>query len=567
MKKTLLSIILPLLFITTSKSQVIPNNNFNGGIKAACDFNSSHIIYTFKEWEGYQTYDSLWWGLRDTASCFDIADTANSNHYGKIYYDEVNKNESVFIHSRLTDSTTIALDTNQIYQLSLDFLTSTGDYSLIDTSGNCPDNLCSGLQIGIQIPDSFGTGKTMRWYSGKLKSGGFGGTRFESCFPTEKFVNGNNLRELIIKYTTTGTIPAGFNIQPYSINIEYPYYVQQLRSIDAYNKVSNRHYEAYLAGFEDYLLMYTDTTYPSPAHQSYVDAQPNPNTLTQDTVDVIVDYSSFLSVQPYTQLRGGLISGSTTLRHTVNLINYGDMCIPFIDVVMQDGNNFIYRSGNVEMAGEKTCMQFTKGSKLIVDENAVFNYGIGGQGILAITTGGTIEIRKNAEFVIHNTLAINEGRGYATPQQIYMTLNPGSKLTFVQGSHINNKYSIDHKMRLNIYMKGGVLDDSGLPESERYLINCIYDSPLEELQANLRIYGNPFSDRLLFSFLIAEQANFRASLYSIDGKLIETNDLTAQRGINYYDWDMNFISNGIYLLKIETDAGTVSARILKMKIK
>src|SRR4051794_22089168 len=123
MKKTLLlTTSLLFLFICASSQIYLPNNYFDGGIKVPCDYDSSHKIYTFKEWEGYQTTDSLWWGPRDTTACFDIADTIGK--YGKIYYDEVNTDESVFIHYRFNDSNAIELDTNNIYDISLNFIPS-----------------------------------------------------------------------------------------------------------------------------------------------------------------------------------------------------------------------------------------------------------------------------------------------------------------------------------------------------------------------------------------------------------------------------------------------------------
>src|SRR5712671_5075734 len=137
MKKILLftSSLIFIFSCASSQNVNLPNNSFSGGIKVPCAYDTGHKVYTFKEWEGYQTTDSLWWGPRDTTACFDIADTIGK--YGTIYYDEVNTDESVFIHYRFNDSNAIELDTNNIYEISLYFNPKNNDYSKIDTAGNC----------------------------------------------------------------------------------------------------------------------------------------------------------------------------------------------------------------------------------------------------------------------------------------------------------------------------------------------------------------------------------------------------------------------------------------------
>ena len=494
-------------------------------------------------------------GLVDSNSCFNIADTA-SGCCGKIYFDEVNPNEAVFIRYKFNGGT-IPLDTSGVYKLTLDAYPS--NFNSIDTSGNCPDNLCTGVHIGIQIPDSMGTGTAMRWYAAKYAYDPFAGFQIVGCFPTEKFINGNNISSLIIKFTPGSVSPGDFFSFSH-VKLESSVFVERIYHIDASFTIGPQHYQKSLSYFADNLLMYNDSTYPSPTHNSYVDAQPLPNTSTRDTIDVMVGSFSFLTMQPYTQLRGGFVNGSTVLRHIVNLIVYGTVCIPFIDVIFQGGNSFIYRSGKVDMAGPNSCMLFTGGSKLVVDDHATLEYGKGQQGFLALLPGGTIDIRQDAELKIFNTVMLAGGSG----QQIFMELNRSSKLTFMPGSHLKNTYSVAHTMHLNVYMKGGTLDDSGLPEAERNLINRIYDTASDQLEDNIHLFNNPIGSSLNFSFVFDHPSTFNAMVFSAEGKPVNEHTFIAQKGINYYNLDLVQLPNGVYFLKLETDQGVVARKFIKI---
>jgi hypothetical protein len=241
----------------------------------------------------------------------------------------------------------------------------------------------------------------------------------------------------------------------------------------------------------NYLIMH-DQTYPTGFNQTYVDVYPTPNVSTVSTVNLQFDPWTSLTLQPWTNLRGGYVLGDTT-RHKINLIlNGGNICMyPVFEIMFNEGDQFTYKKGHVDLEGSNSCFQFLRGASLNVSRNAVFHYGHPGTGILLLREGATINIAENAEMIIHNNLIFLENNYATMPGQIYMTLNEGSKLTFANGSRIKNDWSINKAMKLNVYMKGGILDDSGLPDSDKLKINRIYDSPADELADNFRISQRP----------------------------------------------------------------------------
>ena len=103
-------------------------------------------------------------------------------------------------------------------------------------------------------------------------------------------------------------------------------------------------------------------------------------------------------------------------------------------------------------------MQFGESSKLIVGDNARLDYGFNGVGNLALRSRSSIEIGEGAELHINNNVMLFEYKYDSEPEQIYMTLNKGSKLSFGELAHIGNDYSMGGLMKLNIYMKGGEVD-------------------------------------------------------------------------------------------------------------
>ena len=555
-----LYLLITALFISlTTFAQIVPNSYFANPVTINCPLDTTHSIITFAEWEAYQTSNDLWNGTKDSSHCFDIDNPAN--FYGsRILLSQSDSTHAVFLRLKLDGTNRILLDSNSLHKLDFDSYPSQGLH--LDTGNACPDGYCSGVLVGVEIPDSAGTGTAMRWYDAGIVGG-----KLRFCFATEYFPQGNYLRELIVKIRA---LPGSYNdsLLIYNLSIENlssSLAVAQFfdsSSVLPYN-ISQFQYMLYNSfSANNYLVMHNQT-YPSVANVTHLDFYPVPNTVIQSQVDITVDYFASLNFQPFTDLRGGLVLGDT-IRHTINLIlQGGNICMyPFIERIHLDHDQFTYRSGAVDFEGHSSCMLFARGGTLRVDDGAEFHYGSPGKGILALKTGANIEIGKNAALIIHNTVMMYEFFTDNGPQQIYLSLKRGSRLVFAKGSRLSNQYSKDGTMKLNVYMKGGELDDSGLPENERQLIRRIYDIPDKDDDNNLTLFSNPFNGNLDYSFIGAKGKSFEELIFDIQGKQVHNASQVCREGVNFYTVNIGNLSKGIYFLKLEMSDGKTAMRKL-----
>lgn len=561
MKKLYTLIVIPFLCSWQLSAQnLIPNGYFQNPGNQVCPLDSNQQIITFNEWEAYQTLNDEWWGPRDSSICLDLASNLTSSG-GIIKLNQVDLNRRVFVRAKLDSTTAIPLNSNNLYMVEPYTYQSPG--VVWNFGDSCVDGYCSGLMIGVQIPDTAGNLNEMRWYEGKVPSyQGF-------CVPTEYFSNGNFLREVIFKLKIESFDDPQDVVGIQSVNfMDFSF---NATSIFSNTDLSPFYWGvpySYTFQFSNYMFMH-DATYPSDTNVTYIEFSPIPNTIDSQVVNIRFDISTYL-LQPFTQLRGGLLDGDSIRRHSINIQLFGGdtVCMyPAVELVSEGGNQFTYHGGNVRFEGKGSCMLFGKGGKLVIADGATMNYGKedNNVGMMALKTGGTIEIGKNAELVINNHVEMYEYWQEEVPNQIYMTLGEGAKLTFGKGSRLRNTYSKDGTMKLNIYMKGGVLDASGLSEKDRELINLIYDNPAAELESNITIYENPFKDNVHFSVVANEGDELSVQVYGLSGRLIYSQSgKAALQGMNFFNFDIGDARSGAYILKVESGVVAVSKKIVKL---
>lgn len=562
MKKHLLLYFFCAISITLTAQQ-LPNNLFANPMTYLCPYDSTNFN-GFDEWVGFQTADSSYWGVRDS-HCTEIASPPAQEL--SVFLDGGITTHPTFVASKLDSLNAVLLDSNGLYKVTLDLYANDSLRLLLGSS--CPEGLCSGMQLGIGIPDSSGSGTIIRWYAGSGTLD-FSGTtlRVEFCFPTERFVNANRIRHAYLKFTPYGTNP-GVIATAYYVQIEdMKFFTEGVRAIDATFNGSN--YEFHLSPFSNWacfcpnkLMIYTASTYPQASQLSYVDVTPSPNVPTQQTIDLYVDWDATLMFQPFTELRGGLVQGDT-IRHHVNLINNGGtLCTyPFIDLHFENGDGYTHRAGKLDMQGPNACMQFGKGSALTVESGARLDYGRPGHGMLALRSGGKVVLKHNAELVIHHILAFGEYRWEDSPQTFEVHLQPGSKLVFGPEAVLTNGLTAFPEVsRLDVYMEGGTLDDSNLAPQERALIRRIYPSAHEELASNLQILGNPFGEHLECTFLSDRVMPLELELITLDGRIVAQTSQMAEKGVNRILWPQPDLANGTYLLRLRTPYATCTKKV------
>ena len=563
MKYLIAAFLLAFSFSSHAQFNVVKLPAFDTTSKA-CANNPGKKIITFKQWEGYQTLNNKWDGPRDTSACFNIA---RNNYDPSIDFAEVQNDKAVFIRAMLNDSNKIALDSNELYHYRVYFYFPSELIGKIDTSANCPDNVCSGVLIGIQIPADSGKGTAMRWYPAKLNSIT---QEVNLCISTERFPKGNFLREIIYILKPLQSLSIGrASIYNY-YGFQYSRFkLLQIRKIEA-PLVGNKYiFDPRNLPVQSWknnlLLMYNDSTYPSAQNLSFVEVQPTPNTVEVQNVEILLNYDYTLNSQPFVRLRGAKTLADST-RHNFTIINKGgDLCWKqdFVEVLLFNGDSYIHRSGNIEFEGKSSCFMLGHGGKLHVDDNSYLMYGRGGSGVLALKTGALLEIGRNATLEIGNTVQMLEFPWEKEAQQIYMSLDKGATLRFVKGAKLSNKYSKDKTMMLNVYMNGGVLDDSGLSDEDRKLIRRLAPN-IASGAKRLQAAENPFNENLNFYYASAAAGALNIQLYNSLGQQIKNENLNLEPGNNAISLNATDIKSGLYILKTTDSAGnSESIKLIK----
>lgn len=119
------------------------------------------------------------------------------------------------------------------------------------------------------------------------------------------------------------------------------------------------------------------------------------------------------------------MAGSDSVRHQFTLSDDGgDICLNFIDLIFNGGDEFRYACGSLTMNHPMSCMQFRAGSALRVQEGATLHYGNNGAGMLVICANSTIVLERNSTLVLDAILQIGECDDHLPPQQLYVDLPP-----------------------------------------------------------------------------------------------------------------------------------------------
>ena len=560
--KTFYILLFGLFFSINLKSQSPSNPFFNDISTIFCPFDPDDVIVHPDHWLIYQTLNDKWDGEIDSTRCINVIESVN---WGiDVDLSQIDPQKAVFIRSILNDSNKILLEPNTLHNVSA-FINFSEDIQ-INTAEDCPGELCSGLIIGIEIPDSSGNEKAMRIYKSSSNSSTYFSTQL--CLSTEKFEE-NYLREYIFKISfESQNLDNAKLIKPRAYNeIVYDWGDYRIYEMDVPESFYNgSSYDVGIKNFtsseSNFLLMYNDTTYPSPSHISFVEASPLPNKPTQEVINVYIEEYETLVYQPYTEPRAGLVEGNDTLRHVLNLNNWGGtICMePYIDVSFDGTTHYVHHSGHIEFHGTTSCMIFKNGGNLTLAENTTFHYGNGGEGMLAICDGSTINIEKGGTLVIDNQMVLKT-TGEKEDQQVYMELNPGSTLKFTENAKLSH-VGLHPEMRLNVYMNGGVLDDHLLSETERRLINKIYPKP--DVQNNFKLSPNPAGEYCNFSLIVENGGVFSLKIIDMSGRVVQYSNKTIQKGYNEFEIDLTKFSSGVYFLKVESNEINTSQKLIKL---
>ncbi len=543
-------------------AQFIPNSNYTEKINAPCPYDNLQTTLQLVDWEIYQTINDEWDGVIDSTLCIPVRDSLNRTY---IDLDEFDITKPLFVRSAIDETNKIFLDSNMVFSFNSFFYVSDG--LTMDLSDQCPGELCTGVITSIQIPDETGTGFNHRIAKNQFDL--FGIHQSISCAVSEDFEE-NYLREFVIKLKvdeTSATNNAWINLS--GAWVEPAYEIAKIWDLNVPDFYFNgTTYDAPLDALVGnwwvgtYLLRYHDGIYPNASNPSYNKVAPLPNTVDPQVINIEMYNFLSLQAQPFTTFIGGFVEGSDSVRHELNLVNEGEMCLNNIaELIFEEDTHFVHAGGHVDF-GEQSCMMFRNNGSLKVAEGETFYYGHNGRGLLAFRAGGTIELTENSTLVIDNKLVLIEEELGSEDQQIYMELNPSTKLAFGEHASITS-YSIAKQMKLNIYMNGGELDERHLSPDDQLLINKIYPPASPNFVNNIKVFPNPIDHELTLSYFSNINETIELQVNSIDGKLIRRFKKEVQPGENKVSLIFSDIASGMYLLQISNEMDVTTMKVLK----
>ena len=574
MKKTFPSFLfLLLLFSSTIRvaAQSVFGYSFNAVSPQVCPWDSSKTINWPTGWTIYQTLNDNWGGPVDSTRC--IGAIVQGNRV-VIPLNQIDPNKALFIRA-----SAMTVQNSGIATFSPNALFSTNVLSELDKpeaqlqiSSNCPEDICTGMFIGIGIPDQFGTPNADLRIQTNIADGAGQFQYWEACLPSEKF-EVQTLREVILKYTFTETAVLQdahlklFNVSIYQDGAQAEIIEEIPASPAFFNGVE---YDVPISELANYfpfywtlfMLQHPGTTYPSAQNLGFIEAFPEQNTSTPQTINLVVNEFQTLLVQPFTQIRGGLTEGSQTLRHQANLVDMGgELCFNYIDLIFSGGDEFRYSHGALGFQNPYACMQFRRGSALRVLENGKLHYGQNGAGMLLLCATSTIALERNAAMTIDGLLMLNECEPDLGPQHIYIDLPVGTSLRFTDKARISNQFSQNQAMRLRVRMQGGLLDDTALDPASRALIERVYPEPAPNMDENVQVFPNPLQTEGTLRYLSAGSETVQVKWLHLNGQLLTTRPYNAVKGLN--EWEVQAPKlPGAYLLHITSQQGSTIKKII-----
>lgn len=555
-------------------AQWIYYDAFNGLEIAPCPFDANKTTQQIGGWVMYQTLNGNWDGPIDSSRCISAETNANVGATF-IRLSQVDPARPLFLRAKpeSIQNADPNLWPNSLYTIQAAVSLSPAGGPTLQTGTDCFQDLCSGVLVGLAIPGPDGqVDAARRFHTGLFapQPGLSHAYAAESCFPSEKF-DIQSLSEVVLKLTFTPS--ANWSAQilklhdiSVTLNDAFPGMIEQVLALPKHlhgSEYTVNAAEATSHFSPNYLMPYTAPTYPSAQNPSYVEARPEPNNSTAQTINLYVGPFQSLQIQPFTYLRGALVQGSDSIRHKANLLlDGGDLCVNFIDLVFANGNEYRHAGGQISMNNAFSCLQFREKSALRVMENATLHYGEGGTGMLALCAGSHLILEKNATFIMDGILNVAECDLPYTDANITVDLHPGSTLSFTPQAFLTNRFSKKQQLRLKARMLGGRIDDSALDPTEQSLIERVYPEPATNFAQNIALLPNPITAEATLQYLAAEAEVLDLQWFDTNGQWIQQQSLTMVKGIHQQALQVPE-KPGLYLLKIANSKQHTTLKVLR----
>jgi hypothetical protein len=506
-------------------------------------------IDVFPNWQAYQTLDNLHDGAIDSTVCIDITESEYSATLDPAQFDIT---RPVFV--KWSNQEGIALNENALYMLNLWL----SDINLLlqDPLG-CDEDLCSGIILKMRVPDNpedMDEEPEIRVHKSEFMLNEFSGIGL--CFPTEDFVAGNELIEIVFKVHLQPDASEFIFYEPY---LEQVWLTEELTEASMVNYLSSP-FEYTLGWPSNFLVRYEEPTFPSAEHVSFLDVYPVPNIAEQAVVNVTLSWGSSLNFQPFTAIQGGLVDGQTDVRHYVNLINDGQICLNFIvDLAIPPGNTYTHRKGHLESSWG-TCMRFQPGARLRVAEHAHLEYGQLGMGMLATQSGAQIDMQHGAQMIVNCPWRMFNEPWQTQIEDVHVYLREHNQLIFGDYASLEN-FSDNAEMQLVIHLLGGYLDLGPLSDEERQHIRIEYPAATANL-AWVSVQSPTDNGTLKFAYYVEKNTPGQMRLIASSGQEVVSQSINADGLYHLHRVDVSAVSPGIYTLVVEHDGQMLTKKIM-----
>jgi len=299
---------------------------------------------------------------------------------------------------------------------------------------------------------------------------------------------------------------------------------------------------------------------------------------------------------------GGTLDGGSTynldIRSQGTLVDCGTVIVK--NLTFDNGSYVTVCAGGILTVNGNFDNQNNSNNVFINGQMTVYGSFLNnGGGVITVTSPGNISV-PNGPFNNFSTITCNGTTTtcssipcsiscFALP--IELTLFDASaadekvKVIWETASEVNNDHFTIEKSKdglnysLVAIVKGAgntneplqysVNDDQPFPGTSYYrLQQTDYDghsrtyNPVAVRVKTMLIYPNPVTSNLNF-FLYSDDHNASIELYDAEGKEIFSKQESLKNGVNSFSYDLSYLSQGLYILRVETSEGIVFDRFVK----
>lgn len=483
----------------------------------------------------YSTLNDEPHGPIDSSFCYTVFQESGSWRFAS---DQVPSGRSVFFEVELDTAQNLGFDTTTVYTLE----------AFVSFFNAASEQWSAHMQVSMEDSSGTDTVQVDRELSFPSSS--------RACFVTQ-LISGQRLSDLTFEYRSNG---GQQNFYTGGSSYFEPTWYSQI--------VPQTTSDEELSQWYPHVFRYWHEIYPTADSISYTEVVPAGNPTDSVMIEWVVPVYTEVHFQDHTGVRGGLVNGSDSIRHGLELVLQGSICLGnIVEVGWENDNKLVIDGGEVLLHGETSCNVFGRGGGLHVRSGTSFRYGRNGVGMMVLRTGADISIEPGAELLIDGHVEMYEYGTDPEPQQLYMELPHGASLSFSENAVLSNAYSKDGTMRLNVLMKGGKVDLSELSATERDLVNLIYPPVSARPGENLALFPNPVYDQLNIEWN-AENAGLpvHVEVFNASGQLMMHQELkTYAGGLNLFPVNTRRLASGVHVVVISDASGRKLTRDLFIK--